>query len=111
VQRAVEEKRRYIAAGATSWPDPADWDSLRARIGVAIEPFTGVEAALEAAAVPGDPGYPGVDRRTLWATFRYASRLRARYTVIDFLEGQGVIEPALEEMLGAATSGPRRGAG
>ena len=32
----------------------------------------------------------------LRAGLRYGGRLRARYTVVDFLEGQGIIEDALD---------------
>lgn len=35
----------------------------------------------------------------LRAGLRYGGRLRARYTVVDFLEGQGVLEQALDEAL------------
>jgi len=33
------------------------------------------------------------------AGLRYGGRLRARYTVVDFLEGQGLLEQALDEAL------------
>ena len=32
----------------------------------------------------------------LRAGFRYSNRLRARYTTVDFLEGQGALEAALD---------------
>jgi hypothetical protein len=41
-----------------------------------------------------------VDERTLRATFHYASRLRARHTTIDFLEGQGALDEAVDAMFG-----------
>ena len=44
--------------------------------------------------------YLDVDGRTLRATFRYANRLRARYTVLDLLEGQDALDRALDAMLG-----------
>ena len=34
------------------------------------------------------------------ATFRYATRLRARYTTVDLLEGQQLLEEAIDAMLG-----------
>jgi glycerol-1-phosphate dehydrogenase [NAD(P)+] len=109
---AVEEKRRFIAAGEESWPrGEARWAALRAELGAALEVFPAVEQALATAAIPAEPGYLDVDARTLRATFHYASRLRARYTVIDFLEGQGVLEDALDETLGASTSDPGHGGG
>ena len=33
----------------------------------------------------------------LRATFSYSNRLRARYTTVDFLEGQGVLDRAIED--------------
>jgi hypothetical protein len=35
----------------------------------------------------------------LRATFRYAGRLRAPYTTLDFLEGQGALDSALDQVL------------
>ncbi len=109
---AVEEKRSFIAAGEESWPrDEARWATLRAQLDAALEVFPAVEEALAKASIPAEPGYLGVDAEMLRATFHYASRLRARYTVIDFLEGQGALDAALDEALGAVTSDPGRGAG
>jgi glycerol-1-phosphate dehydrogenase [NAD(P)+] len=109
---AVEEKRRFIAAGQESWPRGAErWAALRAELDPAMEVFPAVGEALAKASIPAEPGYLDVDAETLRATFHYASRLRARYTVIDFLEGQGALDDALDEALGAATSDPGRGAG
>ena len=41
----------------------------------------------------------GSTSRTLRATFRFSNRLRARYTTVDFLEGQGALERAIDAML------------
>jgi glycerol-1-phosphate dehydrogenase [NAD(P)+] len=111
VEKAVDAKRAYLSAGAASWPGPAGWEPLRERIAAACGAFGAVEAALGSAAIPAEPGYLGVDARTLAATFRYSSLLRPRYTVVDFLIGQGVLEAALGEALGVATSGSARGGG
>jgi len=111
VVAAIEEKRRFLADRAGRWPAAADWASLRAKLDAAMEVFPGVERALAKAAIPAEPGFLDLDARTLRATFRFASHLRARYTVIDFLDGQGALDTALEEALGAATSDPGRGGG
>jgi glycerol-1-phosphate dehydrogenase [NAD(P)+] len=98
---AVREKERF-AADLGHWPgDAAEWGSVRRRIAPALELFGAAERALTRAGISSGPGYLDVDERTLRATFRYASRLRARYTVIDFLEGQGVLDEAIEEMMEA----------
>ncbi len=101
---AVAEKQRFIARVPPRWPvGAADWHGICAQLSGALELFEGVRAALEAAAIPAEHGYLGLDEVTLGATFRYASRLRARYTVIDFLEGQGVLDAAVRSTLPEAT--------
>lgn len=74
----------------------------------ALKQFEAVGRALAAAGIPAEPGFLDLDARTLRATFHYAGRLQARYMVIDFLERQGMLEEALDAMLGAATSGRGR---
>ena len=97
---AIDEKRRFVADGAARWPrDDGDWAAVRAGLAPVLQVFPAVEQALKAAAIPAKPGFVDVDARTLQATFRYASRLRARYTVIDFLEGQDALDAALEVAL------------
>lgn len=96
---AVEEKQRF-AAQLDRWPaDNTRWESVRAAIRPAMATFTSVERALARAGIPDVSGFLDVDEPMLRAAFRYASRLRARYTVIDFLEGQHVLNEALEAML------------
>ena len=96
---AVQEKQRF-AARLDQWPaDDIGWESVRAAIRPTLEPFGSVECALERAGIPDAPGFLDVDERMLRATFRYASRLRARYTVIDFLEGQRALDEGLTAML------------
>lgn len=97
---AVEQKQRWVASGAARWPrDPGSGEAVRARLAPVLAFFDTVETALDAAGIPAEPGYLDVDERTLRATFHYASRLRARYTTIDFLEGQGALDEGVEAML------------
>jgi glycerol-1-phosphate dehydrogenase [NAD(P)+] len=110
VLAAIEEKRSYENERSDRWPAGADWTALRARLAPALELFPKVEQALSRAGITADPGFLELDATTLRATFRYASHLRARYTTIDFLAGQGELEEALERML-AATSDRARGSG
>ncbi len=102
---AVEEKQRFIAAVPDSWPSTeAGWRAVRERLAPALAEFDGVEHALDVAGIPSEPGYLGIDSDTLRATFQFASRLRARWTAIDFLEGQGMLDQAIEEMLDSEQS-------
>jgi glycerol-1-phosphate dehydrogenase [NAD(P)+] len=96
---AVAEKQRFVA-DLQCWPSRAEgWAAVRAELEPALELFDGVAAALELAGIPPQPRFLGLDEVTLAATFHYASRLRARYTVIDFLEGQGALDTAVTAAL------------
>ncbi|MFL5829282.1 MAG: iron-containing alcohol dehydrogenase [Solirubrobacteraceae bacterium] len=82
------------------WPaSQGEWEEVRRRIAPAMARFDDVEVALDVAGIPRGPGWLGLDADTLRATFRYATRLRARYTVLDFLEGQSVLQEAVEAAL------------
>ncbi len=96
---AAEAKQRFAADVPASWPDDERrWAAVIEQIAPAIERFEHVERALDEAGIPDEPGFLGLDRATLEATFRYATRLRARYTTVDFLEGQAALEDALAQM-------------
>jgi glycerol-1-phosphate dehydrogenase [NAD(P)+] len=97
---AVRDKQRFTAALPASWPEtPERWSAVRARLAPAIARFAEVERGLEQAGIPAEPGFLDLDRATLTATFRYATRLRSRYTTLDFLEGQRALDAALEAAL------------
>jgi glycerol-1-phosphate dehydrogenase [NAD(P)+] len=100
IVQAVAEKQRFVKERAAGWPaDPPGWEAVRARIAPALSQSPEIERALALAGIPAEPGYLDVDERTLRATFRHATRLRARYTTVDFLEGQRALEPAIDAML------------
>jgi glycerol-1-phosphate dehydrogenase [NAD(P)+] len=101
VLAAVAEKQRFAAAVPDSWPDEEQrWATVRERLRASLEGFDAAAEALRAAGIPDRrPGFLGLDEQMLRAGLHYGSRLRARYTVIDFLEGQGVLEQALDAAL------------
>jgi glycerol-1-phosphate dehydrogenase [NAD(P)+] len=101
VVAAVAEKQRLIAKVPASWPDDqARWAALRARMQPSLEKFDAVADTLRRAGIPDrQPGYLGIDAAMLRAGLRYGGRLRSRYTVVDFLEGQGMLERALDAAL------------
>ena len=102
VLAAVRDKRRFVAARASAWPaDQAAWERIRDGLAPAMAGFGDVARALVDAGIPSEPGFLGIDAELLTETFRHATRLRARYTVIDFLEGQGVLDEALSAAIGA----------
>jgi glycerol-1-phosphate dehydrogenase [NAD(P)+] len=98
---AVAEKQRFISAVPASWPDDqARWATVRTRLQPSLSTFDAVADRLRRAAIPDrDSGYLEIDSATLRAGLRYGARLRSRYTVVDFLEGQGVLEEALDAAL------------
>ena len=95
LSEAIEGKRRFLEAGAARWPAPERWEELRAALAPALEVSRSVEAALDDA-IPAEPSVVGLDEAMLRAGFRYSNRLRARYTTVDFLEGQRALEAALD---------------
>ena len=101
IVEAVAGKRRFIEASVGLWPrDPDDWTRVRSGLACALELSDGVPGALDVLGIPSTPGYLGIDGRMLRAAFRFGGRLRARYTTVDFLEGQGRSEQAIEQVLG-----------
>jgi hypothetical protein len=84
-----------------SWPDDeARWTALRARLEPLLQTFDAVADALRRAGIPDRAsGYLEIDAAMLRAGLRYGGRLRSRYTVVDFLEGQGMLEEALDAAL------------
>ena len=80
---------------------------MRARLAPSLAGFDAAADALRSAGIPDrERGYLGIDAAMLRAGLRYGGRLRARYTVVDFLEGQGIIEEALDAVAVAAYQRP-----
>jgi glycerol-1-phosphate dehydrogenase [NAD(P)+] len=99
---AVEAKQALMSAVPAMWPaDQHAWTLVCESISEAMEPFPAVERALAQAEIPSVPGFLGLDRVTLVATFHHATRLRDRYTTIDFLESQGQLDATLGRALPA----------
>jgi glycerol-1-phosphate dehydrogenase [NAD(P)+] len=97
---AVAAKQALAAQTPEAWPrDPQAWRLLREAIAPAMACFPEVELALKQSGIPTTPGYLGIDRETLIATFHHATRLRERYTTIDLLEGQGRLDDAITAAL------------
>jgi glycerol-1-phosphate dehydrogenase [NAD(P)+] len=94
IAEAVREKAKFVAQ-----PMTREWAVVCTSLAPALAQFGAVESALDVAGIPAGPGFLEIDEPTLRATFRYATRLRARYTTVDFLEGQGRLEEAINFML------------
>jgi glycerol-1-phosphate dehydrogenase [NAD(P)+] len=97
---AVETKQAQMSVVPATWPaDQRAWALVCESIAGAMEPFAAVERALAQAEIPSTPGFLGLERDTLVATFHHATRLRDRYTTIDFLESQGQLDAILSRAL------------
>lgn len=105
---AVEGKQRAVTPVPAAWPaDGAAWQAVCDELAEALSAFDRVAAALWRAGIPGDPGFLEIDAGLLRATFHHATRLRARYTVVDLLESQSRLDEALDGALGDPVAGPR----
>lgn len=95
-----DDKRAWFATYGESWPPPEPERSAAARrLADVASSFPRVRAALDAAGIPAGAGFLGVDAAMLRATFRYANRLRNRFTVLDLLESQERLDALLDEVL------------
>lgn len=105
VEAVLDEKRRFQSEHAEAWPTtPSAWRDVKAGVDEAMSTFPLVKKALLVASIPTTPGFLDVDETILRAALRYANRLRARYTVLDFLEGQGLLDSAIDAVLTTSTT-------
>ena len=100
VRAVVEDKRRFASEHRVAWPTSrSGWRAVQARATEPMRLFPLVAGALSAAGIPSQPGFLALDGATLRTTFRWANRIRSRYTVLDFLEGQGRLDEAIDVVL------------
>jgi len=100
VEKVMAEKSEFLAEHTSLWPaTTAAWQSAQDQIATAMGVFPLVAEALSVAGIPPEPGFLDLDEATLKKSFRWANRIRPRYTVLDFLEGQGRLEEAIEVVL------------
>ena len=100
VGTVLDEKHTFLVDNSSSWPTTAaGWKDAQEQIGAAMQVFPLVAEALSVAGIPAEAGFLGLDARTLKSSFRWANRIRPRYTVLDFLEGQDRLEDAIDAVL------------
>lgn len=96
-------KAADFAAYGRAWPpSPPALGQIEEHLARAAALFAPVRAALARCGVPAGAGYLGIDREMLSATLRLANRLRNRFTVLDLLESQGLLEERIDALLGLA---------
>jgi len=95
-----DEKQVWFAEHADAWPGTSGHlAEVHERLARSSARFERVGTALGAAGVPATTGFLGTDGAMLRATFRYANRIRSRFTVLDLLESQRHIEPVLDAVI------------
>ncbi len=100
VEAVMDEKRAFVAAQRDAWPTTtSEWELVRAGTAKARSIAPLVIGALLIADIPTTPGFLDLDVATLSASLRFANRIRARYTAIDFLEGQGILDEAVASIV------------
>lgn len=100
VETVMKQKSQFLAEHASEWPaTPQAWRSVRSSLAGALDTFPLVAGALATAGIPAEPGFLGFDTATLKQSLRWANRIRPRYSVLDFLEGQGRLDDAIDDVL------------
>ena len=100
VDAVLAEKARYLLQHEHAWPSTNDaWEGVRRGMQPELSRASLIDDALTAAGIPFEIGYLDLEASTLAATFRFANRIRARYTVIDFLESQGLLVDAITAVI------------
>jgi glycerol-1-phosphate dehydrogenase [NAD(P)+] len=106
VSAVMEQRRLFLDEHASRWPTTsAGWESVQERVGAVMGVFPLVGEALSIAGIPSEPGFLGLDAATLRTSFRWANRIRPRYSVLDFLEGQGRLDDAIEALIALPSEG------
>lgn len=76
-----------------------EFGSLKTALNPTLKKLNEVKRALLTMGIPADPEVLGLNKTLLMETFLHAKELRSRYTVFDFLEGQGILSRAIAEMI------------
>lgn len=80
------------------------WPRLQARLRDHLLPFAETRDMLREAGCPFEPEQIGISRERLRRSYQQAYYIRRRYTVLDFAERWGLMNPALDRIFG--TAGP-----
>ena len=109
IVREQRAKRAWLLErrDRTAW-DAAALTGLQNALRADLAWLPAAGRALEEIGIPGTFGYLGVTEPMLRRTFAHANEIRARYTVFDFYEGQGVRAQMAERALDEAASKTRR---
>lgn len=102
---AQQAKRRWLEDGKSTFTEPSMAGLLQA-LQPELSWFSDASEALSVIGIPETVPFLGVDAPLLRQTFMHAKELRERYTVFDFLEGQGKLEDAIQEVLDVGTRCP-----
>jgi glycerol-1-phosphate dehydrogenase [NAD(P)+] len=100
-----DKERALDAASTSAGEDLMSFANVRTLLDEAEQVFDEVDAALATAGFPLAVGFAGVDEAALRATFRYANRLRSRYSVLSLLESQRALKGIDDEIVSSTLIG------
>jgi glycerol-1-phosphate dehydrogenase [NAD(P)+] len=89
----LEQRNKQAAIGSK------DIKQILAHLEPELSSFEFVRKSLETIGIPHVIGYLDVSKQMLEQTYLHAYELRARYTVLDFLQGQGLLEQTAKEIV------------
>ncbi|KLU62747.1 glycerol-1-phosphate dehydrogenase [NAD(P)+] [Peptococcaceae bacterium CEB3] len=98
VIQAQCDKAAWLSANAAVC-ESVQMGALHAALQPTLSMLTRVEQALETIGISKDLNFVGLAKPVLRDTFLHAKELRARYTVFDFMQGQGVLEVTVDQVL------------
>jgi glycerol-1-phosphate dehydrogenase [NAD(P)+] len=80
------------------------WPELKQRLTAHLYPFAQLKRMLQDAGCPHEPEAIGITRDRLLASYRQASYIRRRFTVLDLARRAGVFDDCLQRL--SAPGGP-----
>ncbi|MEK3726121.1 sn-glycerol-1-phosphate dehydrogenase [Paenibacillus sp. FSL H8-0034] len=93
-------KQEWMEANRVHWKtNEPTTEKLLAYLQPEIELFEQVKQAITAMGIPWEIGFIGVDEAILRETFIHAKELRHRYTILDFLFGQGELDRYIDDVI------------
>ncbi|MCL6441934.1 MAG: sn-glycerol-1-phosphate dehydrogenase [Alicyclobacillus sp.] len=96
---AQQRKRSWLLERMAHIQGPPDMERIITVLQPELSLFPQAADALCMMGIPNTPGFLEVDDKVLRQTFAHAKELRERYTVFDFLEGQGILGEAIDRVM------------
>jgi glycerol-1-phosphate dehydrogenase [NAD(P)+] len=103
-ERAKQETRAKYVSGDTLGTQlkrvQDNWEEVRSKLVAQLIPFHELRDMLRLAGCPFDPGQIGISRSRLHLSYEQCCYMRRRFTILDFVQRLGVLDPALDRLFG-----------